>query len=80
MKLFLKLLPLSLLTLNLQAEVFSAFWENDVIDGKDNIIQMVQLFHILQTMIQIIKKNMTTLYTNLFQKSLLLVMIQVIKL
>lgn len=35
MKLFLKLLPLSLLTLNLQAEVFSAFWENDVIDGKD---------------------------------------------
>jgi lipid A 3-O-deacylase len=35
MKLFLKIIGISLLSLNLNAEVFSVFLENDVIDGKD---------------------------------------------
>jgi hypothetical protein len=35
MKLFLKILFLFLLSLNLKAEVISAFMENDVVDGKD---------------------------------------------
>lgn len=35
MKLFLKFLPFAFLTLDVNAQVFSAFMENDVIDGKD---------------------------------------------
>ena len=35
MKLFLKIVFLFILSLNLKADVFSVFLENDVVDGKD---------------------------------------------
>ena len=35
MKLFQKIIPLSLLIINLNAQVVSVFLENDVVDGKD---------------------------------------------
>jgi lipid A 3-O-deacylase len=35
MKLFLKIMPLCLLSLSLNAEVFSGFIENDVVNGED---------------------------------------------
>ena len=35
MKLFLKIVFLFIISLNLKAEVFSVFLENDVVDGKD---------------------------------------------